>query len=256
MTSIRHVVIADDEPLARDRIVRMLSARTTYRVAEVCEDGAAALAAIMRHRPDVVLLDIQMPELDGLAVAEAIQEPAEEWTPALIFLTAHEQYARGAIDCGALDYLLKPVTDEKLDRALARAERWLGAPAPTMQAELLGALRALRGATSWPSRIAVRDAKGIYFLNVSDVQWAEADGNYVRLHAGGRSHLLRDSVTAFMTRLDPSRFARIHRSLIVNIEGIVRLEPHAHGEYQVTMRDGARLTSSRPYNARMRALLR
>lgn len=254
LTRRRRILIADDEPLARDRLRRMLAERPAYDVVAESDDGAAAVDAVAATQPDIVLLDIQMPELDGLAVAEAVQQSGER-PMAIIFVTAFDQYALSAFDTGALDYLLKPVSPEKLDRALARAEERLGGPATGVPAELLRFLESLRQTGERPSRFAVRDAKGVYFVRAADIDWVDAEGNYVSLHANGRAHLVRDTMTEFAKRLDPARFVRVHRSIIVNTDRIARMDPHAHGEYVIIMRDGTKLTSSRGYSAKLRELL-
>jgi two-component system LytT family response regulator len=239
--------------LARDRLRRLLAARPGYRIVAECADGAAAVDAVISDRPDIVFLDIQMPELDGLAVVDAMQQSGGP-LPVVVFVTAYDSYALGAFDAGAIDYLLKPVTDAKLDRALARAnERLRGAG--VQLAELREVLEAVRQRSTLPTRFAVRDAKGIYFVATDDIDWVSADGNYVCLHVVGRKHLLRETMSAFEQQLDGKRFIRVHRSAIVNVERIARLDPHAHGEYVITLRGGERITSSRAYNAALRGML-
>jgi two-component system LytT family response regulator len=249
---VRRVVIADDEPLARDRLRRLLAAHPGYEIAAECEDGAEVVEAVLRGEPHLVFLDIQMPELTGLAVADALRGAGGR-PPVIVFTTAFDQYALDAFEVGALDYLLKPVTEAKLARALGRAEQWLasGSALPPGLAETLTAVLDRRAA----GRFAIRDARGVYFVPLDTVDWIEAAGNYVRLHAGGKAHLYRSPLNRLEERLDPARFLRVHRSIIVSVERVVRLEAQAHGEYLITMADGGKVTSSRAYNERLRALL-
>jgi two-component system, LytTR family, response regulator len=254
----RRVVIADDEPLARERLRMLLARRPEYRIVGECENGVQAVEAIAAERPDIVFLDIKMPALDGLEVVQALAEegPGGEG-PAVVFVTAFDEFAVRAFEVNALDYLLKPVDRPRLDRALERAEGRLtrtgGAGLDPAMRAFLETLRAERGL---PSRFLVRGKAELYFVRADSIDWADAQGNYVRLHADGRAHLVRDTLKAFEARLDPARFVRIHRSAIVNIERVVRIEPYVNGEYVVTLRDGARLTTSRTHGARLHELLR
>jgi two-component system LytT family response regulator len=247
----RHrVLIADDEPLARDRLRRLLAARPAYEVVAVSDDGVEAARAIASSRPDILFLDVRMPGLDGLAVAETLQSLGPS-CPALVFVTAFDQYAAAAFEHGALDYLRKPVDGAMLDRALRRAEShlWERVVRPEVLALLDRLTRPL------PMRLSVRDTTGTSFVTVTDVDWIDADGNYARLHVGRTTHLVRDSLSALAAKLDPARFLRVHRSVIVNVERIARLQAHAHGEYVIVLRDGTRLSSSRAYNNQIRSLL-
>lgn len=268
------VVVADDEPMARDRIRRLLAEWPAYAIVRECEDGEQAVDAIIAERPDVVLLDVRMPGLDGMDVAAALAVPLGQAAPVVVFVTAFDAYAVKAFEAGALDYLLKPVDRDRLGRALDRVEFRLRAQAaaqterraarerdegtldPVLDPAVGVFLDTLRRERAYPTRFLVRDAKGMYFIRADDVDWVGAEGNYVGLHAGGRMHLVRDTITAFTARLDPERFVRVHRSAVINIDRLSRLEPHDHGEYVLTMRDGSRLTSSRAYSAQLRALLR
>lgn len=248
------VLVADDEPLARDRLRRLLRARPRCELVTECDDGTQAARTIPIARPDVVFLDIRMPGLDGLAVAEAVRGlgPA---APLIVFVTAFEEYALAAIESGAIDYLVKPIDPAKLDRALGRAESWLRDR--KAHPELLSLLERIAPPPGEPSvrRLAIRDASGTYFVAVDDVDWIEADGNYVRLHVGRSSHLLRDTIERVAAKLSAAHFVRIHRSVIVNADRVARIQAHAHGEYIVILADGTRVTSSRAYNQSIRALL-
>lgn len=251
--SARHrVLVADDEPLARDRVRRLLGARPSFELVAECDDGTQAARTIPIVRPDIALLDVRMPGLDGLAVAEAVRALGAD-APLIVFITAFEEYAVAAIECGVVDYLVKPIDPAKLDRALSRAEYWLRDRPP--QAAVLALLQQITSAEPPTRRLAIRDTKGTYFVAVDDVDWIEADGNYVRLHVGHSSHLLRDTIGHVATKLSAARFVRVHRSAIVNVDRIARLHAHAHGEYIIILGDGTRVTSSRAYNGSIRALL-
>ena len=255
------VVIADDEPLARERIASLLAGRAGYDVVAECEDGAQAVDAILARRPDLVFLDIKMPALDGLEVVEALGGALGDAPPEVVFVTAFDEFALRAFEVSAADYLLKPVDRERLDRALARVEARLtarrqgGAPAP-LDPALRDFLQRLRDERAYPARFLVRASHGLYFVRAAEVEWVDAAGNYVRLHARGKAHLVRDTMRAFEAKLDPTTFVRVHRSAIVNLDHVQRLEPHAHGEYVITLRDGTRLTSSKAHGTRLHALVR
>lgn len=251
----RRVILVDDEPLARERLRFLLRPHAGYEVVGECVDGDEALAAIDRERPDLAFLDISMPGRSGIDVAQALLDHDEP--PAIVFVTAHDQFALEAFEVSAMDYLVKPVDRERFDQMLVRVERRMaGASGTGRRDELRALIEQLRGGEPYPSRFAVRTAKGHYFVRADAIQSATADGNYVALHADGRVHLLRETMKSFETKLDPARFVRIHRSIIVNIDRIASLEPLGHGAYRVTMQGGARLESSPSYNARIQALLK
>jgi two-component system LytT family response regulator len=239
----------------------LLERHAGYEIVAECEDGAQAVATIAAERPDVVFLDIRMPELTGIEVAEALDaaRAAGDRAPAVVFVTAYEEYARRAFDVHALDYLLKPVDRERLARALERVEARVAAaaPEPGVDPSLRAFLETLRAERAYPARFLVRDAKGgLYFVRADEIDWVDAQGNYVRLHAGGRAHLVRDTMKAIEAKLNPASFVRVHRSAIVNLDRVQRLEPYSHGEYVLTLRDGTRLRTSRAHSGRLQALLR
>ena len=259
------VVIADDEPLARERLRMLLAGRPELEVVAEAEHGAAAVEAILAERPDLVFLDVRMPELDGIEVAKVLAEEAEQGfaPPVIVFVTAYDEYALRAFEVNARDYLTKPVDRERLEQALERAagllaRRGESADAGTsLEPSLVAFLETLRRERAFPVRFLVRDARGgLYFVRADDIEWVEAEENYVRLHAGGRSHLVRDTMRAFREKLDPARFVRVHRSAIVNVDRIARVEPYARGEYTLTLADGTKLTSSRAHSDDLRRLLR
>lgn len=272
------VLVADDEPLARARLRALLARHPEFELTAECGSGAAVLAALREGPADVLLLDIRMPGLDGIATVEALAREApwsQERPPCIVFVTASEEHAIRAFDLDAVDYLVKPVDIDRFDRAMRRLLDTLGAPSRSTDAGALAAadaalraaLQALRGDAAAPSgdgtgdgshakRLVVRDARGMYFVAVADVDRLEAEGNYVAVVAGGRRHLVRESLHALASRLDPAEFVRVHRSHLVRIDRIRRMEPCGHGEYELTLADGTRLTSSRSYREQLRRLLR
>ena len=247
------VVIVDDEPLARERIRTMLEGRDEYTVVAECGDGEAAAAEIARLRPDLVFLDVQMPELDGFGVIEAL---GDERLPVIVFVTAFDDYAIRAFDVSAVDYLLKPFDRPRFERALARAAARLDSGGESDDDELRAFVSRLRTERGYVTRFVVRADGRITFVRVEDVDWIDSAGNYVRLHAAGRVHLLRETLKSVEARLDPDAFVRVHRSAIVSLDRIASLEPYFHGEYVVTMRDGSKLTSSRTHSSALRELLK
>lgn len=247
----RRVIIVDDEPLARARLRRLVQREEGFQCVAEFGDGGSALAAALAEPPDVLLLDVQMPEMTGLEVAAALP-PAE--APVVIFVTAHDRFALAAFEAHAVDYLLKPVDPERLRVALARARRWLGegrGPDPQLAA-LVQDLPA-RGVPL--ERLAVRDGAKIRLMRADEIDFLESDANYVKVHAGGRVYALRETMIALEARLDPRRFLRIHRSLLVRIDGVEELETGVQGDFLLKLRCGARLLSSRSYRQRIRDAL-
>lgn len=251
------VVIADDEPLARERLRELLAERAEVEVVGEARDGEEALRVVQETAPDLLFLDVQMPGLDGFEVlAELGPRP-----PAVVFVTAFDHYAVRAFEVDAVDYLVKPFNRARFEAALSRA---LAGRAPTAE-ELRALLERLRPELVRPergyqTRFVVRSADEIQFVRAADVTWLEASGNYVRLHGvrlhgAAGPHLLRATLRELEARLDPEHFVRVHRSAIVAIDAIAKLEPHFHGELVLSLRDGTRLTSSRSYSARLRELL-
>lgn len=242
------VVIADDEPLVRRGLRSHLTGEPDVRVTGEARNGTEALALIRATEPDVVFLDIQMPGLDGLAVLAALP-PASR--PAVVFVTAHDSYAVRAFELHAVDYLLKPFDGERFRVALGRARerlrlRQLDGTAPDL--ELVAA--ELGDGKTRPDRIAVRESGKIVLVPLDEVDWIEAADNYVRLHRGDGYHLLRQPLGKLEEALDPKRFARIHRSAMVNLSRIKSLESTPSGEYEVRLHDGQKLTLSRGHRDR------
>ncbi|MFN8009778.1 MAG: LytTR family DNA-binding domain-containing protein [Holophagaceae bacterium] len=234
-------LIVDDEPLARQRILQMLKGESDVAVVGEAGNGLEAVKLIEATSPDLVFLDVQMPELDGFGVVEAV---GVDRMPPTLFVTAFDQHAVKAFEVHAVDYLLKPFDRDRFRRALD----WARAQQTSRQGGTLQSLVASRRSEQpHPDRILVKSGEGWVLLKTAAIQWIEAEDNYVRLHVEGTSHLLRQTMTGILERLDPSRFKRIHRSAIVNLDFIKELQPWSGGDLLVIMRDGTRLTLSRTY---------
>lgn len=242
-------LIVDDEPLARQRLRRLLQDEQDIEVVGECADGGDAVASIRNLRPDLVFLDVQMPVLDGFGVLEAV---GIDQMPAVIFVTAYDRYALRAFEYNALDYLLKPFDRDRFRKALERARLQLARSEPQEDAQqFLGAVEEYRSEGKGLERLVVKSAGRVFFLRVDEIDWIEAAGNYVRLHVGKETHLLRDTMSSLEGRLDVKKFLRIHRSTMVNIERIQELQPLFHGDYVVILRDGTQLNLSRGYRQRL-----
>ncbi|HJP84536.1 MAG TPA: LytTR family DNA-binding domain-containing protein [Gemmatimonadaceae bacterium] len=252
MRTIR-TAIADDEPLARERIASMLEPHDHYEIVAQCKDGAEAVATMRKDRLDLVFLDVRMPELDGFQVLDAL---GSGHVPAIIFVTAFEDYAIRAFEVSALDYLLKPFDRARFEKTLARFEEQFQRGRMGISDELRQFLTTLgAGTEAYASRFPVKSAGDIYFVRAEEIDWIDAAGNYTALHVGGRKHLIRETMKSVESKLDPRKFVRVHRSAIINVDRLRKLQPYFHGEYVVTLQDGTTLTSSRGYSDRLRALL-
>lgn len=247
-------VVADDEPMGRQRLVRLLQAEADVEVVAACESGDQVLDAIRSNAPDVAFLDIQMPGLDGFAVVAALQG---EDVPAIVFVTAHDQYAVRAFEVHAFDYLLKPVDDERLRRALGRLrERERSAtPAADTSERMLALLERLHARERGLERLVVRTQERAFFLKTETIDWIEAAGKQVQLHVGKTIHSIRASMANLEQELDPARFVRISRSAIVNIDRIQEIQPWFQGDHVVILQDRTRLTSTRGYRENLQRLL-
>jgi two-component system LytT family response regulator len=241
------VLIVDDEPPARARLRRLLAGHRDVQIAGECSDGASAVQTIESASPDLVLLDIQMPELDGFDVLQALEMAR---LPEIIFVSAFDQYALRAFRAHALDYVLKPVESDRLEEALAHARLRLADRQATSGA-LTGLLRELSTDRPRLSRIPVRSEGKVRVIDLAEVDWIGAADNYVALHCGSREFLVRDTIARIEQRLDPSHFVRIHRSTIVRIDRINELVPDGHGDFEVRLKDGAMLTMSRTFRPRI-----
>jgi two-component system, LytTR family, response regulator len=256
-TGVRRAIIADDEALARERLRQLLARHAEWSVVAECRHGAEAVEAILDQQPDVVFLDIRMPGLDGLEVAEAIaaDDEGSGGGPAIVFVSAYDQFALRAFDLSAVDYLLKPVDRERFDRALARVASRLASGEAGTRPDVGALLQDVRAEQPFVHRFLVRSPRGYYFVRAEDVEWVEAEGNYAALHAGGRRHLVRQTMKTLEARLDPATFARVHRSAIVNATRVARAESLGHGEYRLQLASGARVDTSRAYSTRVHELL-
>jgi two-component system, LytTR family, response regulator len=250
MDKIRALIV-DDEPLARERLTDLLVGDTEVEIIGECGDGLAAVAAIEAQKPDLIFLDVQMPELDGFGVLEAI-----EATPVIVFVTAYDQYALRAFEVHALDYLLKPFDRERFEKALQRAKHQIMRErAGAVNRELVALLADLKSRPKPLERLVIKAGGRVFFLRVDEIDWIEAAANYVKLHTGKETHLLRETINGLAAKLDPEKFLRIHRSIIVNLERVKEMQPWFHGDYVIIMQDGAQLTSSRNYREQLRKLL-
>ena len=237
------ILLVDDEPLVRRGLRDFLEGVADAVVVGECGDGAEALAVLGREPVDVVFLDVQMPELDGIEVASALADGG----PAVVFVTAFSEHAIRAFELSAVDYLVKPFDRERFLAALDRVRARRGGREGELSERLAALLAELRRPGSYVERILVRSDGRIRLVPVVEIDWVEAADNYVRLHVGAERHLVRETMASLERRLDPDRFGRIHRSAIVNLASVRELQPTFNGEYAVLLRSGARLTLSRGY---------
>jgi two-component system LytT family response regulator len=246
-------IIVDDEPLARERLATLLAAESDVELVAQCRDGEEAVAAIQDHSPDLVFLDVQMPQMSGFDVIEAV---GTDKMPLVIFVTAYDQHALRAFQVRALDYILKPFDRERFAEALQRARKQIERDETgDLGRRLLALVKDLRKDQPKTDRLVVKSGGRLFFLRMDEIDWIEAAGNYVRLHVGTTSHLLRETMNAIENRLDPEKFFRIHRSRIVNMERIQEMQPWLNGEYAVVLRTGTRLTLSRGYREKLQERL-
>jgi len=245
-------LIVDDEPLARERIRQLLHKEPDIEILGECADGRDAVAAIGKYKPDLVFLDVQMPELDGFGVLDQLERRV---MPAIVFVTAYDQFALRAFEVHALDYLLKPFDSGRFKKALERArERIQRLPADDLSRRISELLADLKPAPK-QNRLAIKSGGKVLVLKIDDIDWVEAADNYVNLHIGNESHLHRETMAALEARFPAEKFMRISRSTMVNIERIKELQPMFHGEYSVILRNGTRLTLSRGYREKLNQLL-
>ncbi len=247
------VLVIDDEALARERACQLLKADPDIEIIGQCGDGQTAVETISREQPDLVLLDVQMPELDGFAVVEAI---GADKMPAVIFITAHEKFAIKAFDVHAIDYVLKPYDRERFTTALARAkDRLSHSKSGELQTRMNALLGELKTQPKTANRLVVKTEGRVLLLKSEDVDWVEAADNYIILHVGADNHMLRETMTSIETRLPAGKFVRVNRSTIVNLDRVKELQPLFHGEYVILLRTGAKLTLSRGYREKLDVLL-
>ena len=247
------VLVADDEPLARERLRMLLAAEDWIDLVAECPDGTSTVAAIQKLQPDLVFLDVQMPGHNGFEVIEAV---GADRMPTVIFVTAYDEYALKAFEVHALDYLLKPFGRERFRETLKHARASLERRrAGDLGRRLMALVNDIKPEAPKLDRLVVKSGGRVFFLRTDDLDWIEAAGNYVRLHLGEEAHLFRETMTRMEARLDTRRFVRIHRSRIVNTERIKELQPWFNGEYVVVLRNGARLPLSRGYRDKLQEQL-
>lgn len=254
--SIR-TIIADDERLAREKLRLFLASETDVKLVAECSDGSKALSAIRTFGADLLVLDIQMPGMDGFQV---LNELSPEEMPVVIFTSAYDQYAIRAFEAHALDYLLKPFDRDRLRHALDRARMALNHSQDRQIThrilDLLSQVKSeMRPSPSTDGRLVIRAKGRIVFLNLAEIDWIEASANYVRLNVGKESHLYRETIGRISERLDPTHFVRVHRSTIVNVRKIKELIPVNSGEYIVILNNGKELSCSRSYRAALESMI-
>lgn len=248
------IVIADDEALARKKLRIMLSSEPGVQILAECQDGGETIRALATYNPDVLMLDIQMPDLDGFEVLSRVSPDA---MPIVIFTTAYDRHAVRAFEAHALDYLLKPFDQERLRQAVnrARAEILTGKDRAAT-CRILNYLSESAGRQSaLDRRLVIRAGGRVVFLRVDEIDWVEAAANYVKINAGKESYLLRKGIGEIADRLDPAHFVRIHRSTVVNIRRIKELQPVNSGEYIVVLKSGKELSCSRGYRTGLQQLI-
>jgi two-component system LytT family response regulator len=239
-------IIVDDEFLGRERICSLLSKHADIEIVGECVNGREAVEAIQNLKPDLVFLDVQMPKIDGFEVVEII---GTENMPAVIFVTAYDEYAIRAFDINAVDYLLKPFDKERFEKAVERAKREIKRQeSPTeIRENLRELLTEVKNEPQFLKRIPVKSASGTTFVLTEEIDWIAASGHYLELHTGNKTHLIREKLSVIETKLDPQIFMRIHRSTIVNFDRIKSLHPMFNGDQLVILKDGRELNLSRNY---------
>lgn len=253
LQTVMRILIADDEALARRRVREMLRDDPDIEVVGECSNGRETAEAIALLKPDLVFLDIEMPGGSGIDVATMLEETVK---PIVIFVTAHDQYAVRAFEIDAVDYLLKPFDRERFAHTLARAKAVFKSRRESRtNEEILSLLGELRTRSQYLDRILIRNNDRVIIIKAEEIEWIEAQGNYIRIHFGKQSSLMRETLGNLAAQLDPKRFARIHRSQIVNIDHILELQPWSHRDYRVVLRNGTQLTLSRTYRDQLYQLL-
>lgn len=251
MNNLR-VLIVDDEPLIRAGLRNGLAALSDVEIVGESESGSQAIDAILSQLPDLVLLDVQMQDSTGLDV---IQQIGPERMPAVIFVTAYDEYAVKAFELNAVDYLLKPFDDERLRQSIQRArERIIAQERRSIAEQLQSLLNSQR--QQWPERLVVRSGERFEFVPIEAIDWIESANNYVQLHCGARKYLLGEALTRLESRLNPGKFVRIHRRRIVNISRIKAVHPLFGGTYEMELHNGTRLGTGRQYRDAIQALIR
>lgn len=237
-------LIVDDEPLARDRIREMLKEHPEVEVIGEARNGQEAIDSVTHHNPDLVFLDVQMPDLDGFDV---LQNLKAEQIPLVIFVTAYDHHALRAFDVHAVDYLTKPFDRKRFAEAIDHAKVFMKGAKEPDTARILSMLQEIRAGARYLERFAIKNGETVFFVRAEDVDAIEAQGNYVRLNLAGSSHLLRDTLNNIESQINPRMFVRIHRRTIVNIDRVKEVQTWARGEYRVVLVTGAHYTLSRGY---------
>ena len=246
-------LIADDEPLGRSLVRQLLAAEPDVQVIGECATGAETIDAVQRHLPDLLFLDVEMPALDGFEVLARLRP---EQLPVVVFVTAFDAFALKAFEAHALDYLLKPLAEDRFVEALKRAKIYLvGQERDDLRTRLLGLKQELSKPSHFISRLAVEREGRVTFLKTEDIDWIQADGNYLHFHAQKETYLLRGRISELEKKLAPEQFFRIHRSTIVNLDQVKEFQPLFKGEGVAVMRDGSRLDASRSCSQRLREFL-
>lgn len=246
------VLIVDDEPISRRRLRRLLLLEPDCGIVAECENGREAVEALEREHVDVLFLDVQMPEMDGFQVVHAIARSH----PLIIFTSAYDEYALKAFEVHAFDYLLKPFDRRRFRESLQRARMQIAQAKPAIPHDrILTLFESLANARNAPDRIAIRSNGRVIFLKLGEIDWIEAADNYVCLHCGRETHILRETMTDLEARLDPARFIRVHRSAIVNLDCIRELQPWFRGDYKVMLNDGTELTLTKNHREKLESRL-
>jgi len=250
------VAIVDDESHARARLRQLLKDQPGFEVIAECSNGQQAVECVRTHAPDVVFLDIQMPRLNGLQVCEALAVSGVKPLPIFVFVTAYDEFALKAFEVHAIDYLLKPFDQERFAKCLEQVRTQVAYKARAGSNQGLDALlETLREKSKYPDRLVFKQNGKVIFLRPEHIDFVEADGNYVKLHAGRDMHHLRETMASIEAQLAPDRFIRISRSTLVNLDRIKELQPMFYGDYVVVLHDGAKLNLTRNYRDRIEALL-
>lgn len=250
--AVLRAAIVDDEAPARDRLRSLLEAYPDIDIVIEAADGRDAVEKIRALRPPLLFLDVQMPELDGFGVLQDLGRG--DRPQAIVFVTAYDSYAMRAFEVNAIDYLLKPYTAKRFEDALERARARLKVDASQDQ-PIEALLRAMAARNPAAERLAIKTQEGVQFVRIPEIDWLQADGNYTIVHIGNAAMRTRETVSDLEQRLEPFGFTRIHRSVIVNVDRIFRLESWTHGEYLVVLRNGTKLNSGRGYSDRVRMLI-
>ena len=247
-------LIIDDVALARDRLKRCLASDSEIEIVGECDNGAQAVADIRSLAPDLIFLDVEMPAMDGFGVLEALED---ERSPEVIFVTAYDEYAIQAFEVNALDYLLKPVDCERLSKAVERAKSRLAQSSRDdhLDGRIRAMLEDIKTGSKFLKRLTIKLTGRSILLPTDEIDWIETHGNYVKVHAGRESHMIRGTMQSLETKLDPEKFVRVHRSVIVNIEKIKELHPRSNGDQDLVLQNGQQVVLSRNYRERFFALL-